>query len=446
MSVVRRATGGAIILDEIETHRSDAQILRTFGRYFEREAKQIGGERYGDERLGVDTKWIIDAGGRVHFFMLGVQAPEGFLNIGKEYVRVIGGNYFQSVNRAFGIPAQELYQRQRALRRDYGNQGFSFFGHSAGGGVCEVLIVFHFNDGGRDLELHTYGTPKIGFRGTTLEPPNCTRFRWMNSGDPVPLLPSAPIGSGAAIALVFGAAYLVGNYNLDMTRFQHGSGGRLLRNGRWTERTDAGGLVNPYQTIEDVLAGDADAQRPHFIGSYATALRACDQEDNTGGADERNLVLELERPRPQDLVLPHRANLWGHNNDIVMPFPLPFNVPAAAVGVARVDAARQQITFAGTTRGAAVGVREMANAKMARSTGWTRAKIDTNWYVYLAGVYVAKTRSGSKAKTMCKRGNAMLRYMSNISWSGPEVPDAFQEFINRAVAGNGYSPPLDAAG
>lgn len=178
------------------------------------------------------------------------------------------------VGGGFGIDAVDNYAstlRQLLSGIDYSaGDDVTLAGHSFGGAAVIVLAQMLLVGGHKGpLSTHTYGSPKPGIPALLSRANESLVYRWMTANDIVPALPPSLLSFPFAVATVspaLGAAWGL--------QGQIGTG--LYLPGDGTIQLADGGSTLQAQTLSNlavaILSGDTDANSPHFIRSYSTAL------------------------------------------------------------------------------------------------------------------------------------------------------------------------------
>jgi len=317
------------------------------------------------------------------------------------------------------------------------------FGHSLGGMIAEA-VASRLTFGGRRVEsLITYGTPRPAMVGAYRAEVWQYHLRWMADNDPVPLLPFGDVGQPAAVgAVVVPRLRLLPDFN--PAEWRHAGVGLAISNVAIRQSTDPRGTVNPMTTLAGWAREESRGPTPHEAESYQNLLAGWwDARVGSTTRTRPNGAVAPPTPTPR-LMMPFRLpESYGFQFDLVRPLDL---TPTGRASLVESPIARrvpQAVGQASAINAAAArGVGAMANAVLAPNAGFTRAKMPGyGWVIYFRGMMVGAVQSGSRARTFCKKGNALIRYMNNLAWT-PSIGDAWTAAINAYIAGQGYNPPM----
>jgi len=455
---------------------------------------QLGSpERYVATRLFADYRYAWEAdvltthiaatrrvqGGNVLY----VRDSSGFGNVfipgipSRDYVNAYAVGYAQAITARGYAEAANQYAVQIVIEisallgqiiRTQPPRQYRLYGHSAGGMIAEIMAKSLAEAGASVCQIMTFGAPKPGLPGCALRGDSPIKVRWVNHRDPVPTLPGGHVGGryiGMAIAgstPTFGVVALFTTPGMilqanralafDPDRFIHPTPGTLIGLGepRPIETADNAAGIS---TLQEWLDGDEAAAQPHLIGSYRAEFSTL-----------------LNPPPPEPTVLPRpRLLAAAPEPDVVLPFvPATSPNPMALVGEQRLatvigrgpggntnvpsrgerlivvssDPASGRTNGRGFSIAGLIMGNIMANARLTKGYGFTRAKVANEWQVFLAGTYIATAPNASRARTLVKRGNAFLRYMGNLAWSTSGFPTALADQLDLMFAGTGYTPAL----
>lgn len=385
--------------------------------------------------------------GIIDIFVAGIETQAQAELVIRGYAAVLPGSGRSEPNDFFYAVASDLIRAMTLLRNFEGARVHRFWGHSAGGGVCEVAAkYFPYNN----LIVHsicTFGAPKPGAPGATNEEGHVHRNRYMHYNDYVPMVPHAnlPASGGRSIALSW--IYR----NAAPWRCVHGSGGLLLRSSYATPAREAAGDRSPLAGLDSWVAGRLTERDAHSMDNYRAALRAVvDRENEEATANPAGLVAGqlamgnalVDGP---DLVLELAARAPASQPGIGLVLPIDIPIPGGDVlpgpafitprGVERPGG----FFVAATLEGG-----RMAQAKLRGRLRMKYVKAGTNWVVVWNDFLIATFTRPSSAKTFCSAGNRFLRLMrNNGALYMPVFVDAFTSFIGVAAGGDpDYQPPL----
>lgn len=317
------------------------------------------------------------------------------------------------------------------------------YGHSLGGMFAECVASEADSYGITIGSIFTYGTPKPAQVGYFSAPRNLRRFRWMADGDPVPLLPFGRIG-GLQEYILATIALARSGQRIDVNRWRHANEGIAVGNTSIRASLEPRGLDNPAGILQRWMAGESSDVANHEAEHYRRLLLSWYDARTPITSIPRRQSLPAEPINAQRLVMPFRIpDAPSYSPDLVLPLVIDRSEESRFV---------QTISLATTTDRIARGLREsvnisngvndMANAKLAPGAGFVRVKIPNGqWEVYLGGSRVAIVSSGSRAKTVVKKGNAFLRYMNNLAWE-TTTGDSLAAAMANYFEGIGYTPAL----
>lgn len=286
------------------------------------------------------------------------------------------------------------------------DQHIFLYGHSAGGAGCMIvaMIARQVNEE-VEIELVTYGQPRIGPAANARFLLGTDVARLMTHADPIPILPS---GSTHGLLHPLGELLAL----LDPTTeiyFQVGNGFGITPGGNLTRRLEPAGLINVISGPIGLLQSASFATwSNHFISTYADCLLAACGGYEMGLDDTlRGMVL----PPP---VLQLREK------------------PFAPSGMG----AAIRLTFE--------EVRRMFMFIPDNYRPKPKQLGPNDWCVVWSGLVVSQMKTRSQAHVFCKRLLAWLRYLSASSHlPQANFNQALDYFFQGATGGAGFRPPLN---
>lgn len=418
-------------------------------------------------------------------FVAGTSTRRHGYNVGEGYRYTYVGNdpeYSASYGCNLHLYSDGAAIHSRLIReRVPEGAAIGLYGHSAGGAIVELIAGrMMTRTSRRVINVTTYGAPKPGFSHTCNEATPYRR-RYMVNGDPIPGLPAVARGS-----VLFELA-CVGLQSWVVPSYAHGSGGVRLSN--VTQAGQVVGVVQenqqdatfagtPVPQWENWLAGRNPGTQEHSITTYANMLarllveqrRSAElrrlqeiaaemqrgpRSERTATQDEpreRFLVPELNNGvpsfMPRDLV-PELVIPSPPISNAAAPMVVPGNITEAQTGPRGFTPAtvmENRVVFPdGSTVAAERGRRIVAQSKVEPWLQWSVIKSSPTAYnVFWADYLIATCTKRSAARTLCRRGNALLRQMGNNgSIAQTAFLGAWAFFLDAAAAGNGYHPPLN---
>lgn len=406
---------------------------------------------------GTESATIISAG--VGDVSQGQNLAEGYLN--SPLMRQNGG-----FNRATERDAREVYNRTggnwRAPR-----MRVQLYGHSAGGALVECLAKTYERVAQYPpSRIVTYGAPKPGFAGATVERVETERRRWMNAGDPVPMVPSIVIGQTMSILLV------MQGLEPEPWNCVHGSGGQVLNGVGARPQVDASVIGGAAAQVEEWINRNPDSIAAHSIGQYIRNLTAIVREEDAVDSARRQqfgFVLPDEPGFAEGEAGIHRAtdvprsaaafartvqtnrpeeyaNTTERRPAMVPPVPMPAT-PSGLPTYPVVTVTGGTVHY---TNGATIPAVRWENDNMAQTKIRTNMRMrvrsmDGSFWVTFQGFTIFTSTKLTKCKTIAKAGNRFLRVMGNdVQINGPNLVTALGTFLAlAAIPGNGVNPPLD---
>lgn len=426
--------------DESDSPTNRASAV--FSRYsLGRLQRVVTSPRYPAEPYPFQVLTTTDGG--YHLVFAGVQDRSQFPSIAAGYATALSPN--NPIPGWNFVVASRVRPFLRSLAPSLRDARYiDVYGHSFGGMVAECVASEMDTVGAVVRNLVTYGTPKPAMAAYANRSDGTRRLRWIADNDPVPLLPFGRLGGLQEYLLATLAVARAGR-RIDVAQWRHLSDGLAVSSTRIATSYEPRGLVNPGVTLEAWLSGQRADSNAHEAEHYRQLL--------AGWWDVRPQVTTTRRPTspiPQrqaavDFVLPFNVpTIATPGPDVVLPIVIGPGDEAWLTNsnVARVVPAGARRAI-GNSPAISVGVGNVANGKLAANAGFVRVKSPGyGWVIYLRGTVVAAVSSGSRAKTLVRKGNALLRYMGNLAWSSTATGNAMQEAIEAYQAGDGYTPPM----
>lgn len=397
-------------------------------------------ERYPSET----TPWGFqrDARNDLILFFSGVQHRSQFTNVALGYTQMPSSlNLMPGWNLYVGGFASAV--AEQAATQLSGGQNVYLFGHSLGGMIAEAVAERLQQAGKRIASIITYGAPKPAIGTATRATTTQYHVRWMADGDPVPLLPFGNVGDFARFAAVI--APLARN----LPRFQpnqwtHAGTGLAISPTAIRQSLEPRGTVNPVTVLSEWMAGQGEEASEHEADHYRLLLQGWWDARLPSTSGRRLPNQPVGTAAPPRLVMPFRIpEAMQYGPDLVIPLDLAGAGRASPVESPIVRRVQPAAGPASVNNAAVnVGASAMANGVLSPNAGFTRAKMPGyGWVIYFRGMMVGAVQSGSRARTFCRKGNTLIRYMNNLAWT-PSIGDAWTDAINAYIAGQGYNPPM----
>jgi Lipase (class 3) len=323
--------------------------------------------------VGTNGAYSLFVGGGTQNFIQGTTLLDGYTDhAGQDQVGDANSYLKQCVNLIINLPGFQDYLTAQTK---------VFGGHSLGGAIACVLGLVAFNQLGRNVKVTTFGAPRSGgarFGQRFNQGIDCAR--WMNSDDPVCLVPPT-VEQAPLLAVVTPISRL-----------------RIYANQRHVE----GGLE---------LAPDGSLSATEIPSAAAIAP--------TTNLAAWLLSLTNGQPSPHN-TSQYRTRLINYQNQTVG--PVHFTPPGAppevaplvnrAEIVAEVRVAKTSIIGQGETQ--ASGPLIIPKPQL-----FAKAKFGSIWYVTFGGVAIAVGPRRRKAGLLAQAGNAMLRRLQRQAYVDP---------------------------
>jgi hypothetical protein len=201
----------------------------------------------------------------------GVQTLTQGLGVWNGYIGSFAGNPPPEVNQWYVTAANYIIARINALAPIPPNVQL-YGGHSVGGCIaCLVARALKQANGNVQPYVHTFGSPRIGdaLTADTLDPVSI--WRWMNTDDPVPLLPPL-IADVPALAFATPAHAWI-----RFSHFVHTRGGiqvDSLGNLTPEELPTTASIGQTSNLVAWLATLDGTSNNSHSIGTYAANILA----------------------------------------------------------------------------------------------------------------------------------------------------------------------------
>lgn len=325
---------------------------------------------------------------------------------------------------------------------------FQLFGHSGGGAVVEVMgKILNDRNPGKVTDIVTYAAPMAGLSGSYLELPTVNRFRYMCFGDPVPGIPNCAQANGAMAVVL-----QPGNRNT-LPAYAHGSGGIGVSNGSHSVRQGPWVEDNLALSINRWIQNQEPETRLHRANNYALVMRTCRNNDlirerpdarpeRAGVSDPPQLLEQVVLPLDFEGAPP----LNPINRLIVLPIDIPLDAQVVLPVAITLDRGGRVVTpISSDERERRQRRSVMASAFMSPTIGWKFVRASRFVYnIMWMNQLMATATSRSRARTICRMANRLLRSMSSpTQWSQQAILSAWSIWLVTASSGDkGYEPPL----
>jgi len=312
------------------------------------------------------------------------------------------------------------------------NDTVELHGHSSGGAVAECLAtILRRERRGIETTIDTYGAPAPGIDGACLAADRIVRQRWMNVDDPVPLVPTTVLPSGAVIYM-YGVGILMGREavpDIDPNQFRQPGGGIQISSNFYAAGTVPRFTVNPARQLQNWIDEERDPVTQHDVEVYSLVLRQLQLRfgPDTAVMPSPN-VHPLPAPQPIGLVIPFNLSPRRADGDQVAVNVLPNSIA--------LDADSRPI---GT---AILQGENMAFVKINPKKAFRTVKVGDSWHIALGETIVAVADPKYSARTLCRRMNAVLRALgtTNTLYLANYL-DALQGWLTAATTDTDYANP-----
>lgn len=312
------------------------------------------------------------------------------------------------------------------------NDILELHGHSAGGMIAEViakLASIQYPD--MRISIDTYGSPCPSHLGVWAPHSRVDRGRWMNTDDPVPMVPWSTLPDGDQIGLIlFGSQILLpGGEGPSPHLFRQPAGGHKMRAGRIVDGIWPYTTRSPQNAMERWMRGREDAVEQHAIDTYQEEFRRCES-----GSPEGWEVVAAASGTVSSAPPP---------SNVVMPFPLPYPSVENSFVAMRVSPDGIASDPSGTVLGRfTITGGKMGFLKINPRHEFKQVKVGNQWQVRIGQRIVAECDSPHRPRTLVRRLNSALRGIGTYnSINIDELIGGLQDWLTEASQSEEYSRP-----
>lgn len=391
------------VLERCQRWSTDQQLTQVIQRYYGSNA-YLGAS--GDRGPAIGQYCISrDNNHTTRLFVAGVYDRRSGETFAGGYTNAVVRSFGPRENLEVARAADAIMSRLESFVRQ--DDVLEFYGHSAGGAVCEAVCLRWVQKypGRNRIRIDTYGSPCGGTLGTWVSSTSIARNRWMNDGDPVPCVPWVNISSGQMFGLiVVGTPAERQNLasGLTISDFQQPQPGRRLSADRVRYASYPMLTGNIQEAIAKWIEGDEEAVAAHSLEAYSAAFAS--HSARTTAVD--NASIGPARPQPR-LAVDARVTMpftmpWSNTQRVVMPFTIPptgGTVDVAGLPVANVTVTRRPSVF----------------LKTGKQILFKKVKVGPYWQVEYQGTIVLISDEKKIPTAFVKAANRMIRSIGDAN-------------------------------